>query len=104
MGADHQLADSQIPLMRATLYRNYFYYVQRRSPRASELSRMHVLNNVVEDWGGNSCEDRRHEAFGASSVLGAQMLLENNYFRARASASACKTAVQIIGGFVKAVV
>jgi pectate lyase len=103
MGADHRLADSQIPLMRATVYRNYFQNVQRRSPRASELSHMHVLNNVVEDWGGKSCDDQKHEAFGASSVFGAQMLLENNYFGARANSSACKTAVQIGGGFVKAV-
>jgi pectate lyase len=103
MGANHHLADSQIPLMRATVYRNYFYNIQRRSPRASELSHMHVLNNVVEDWGGNSCDDEKHEAFGASSVSGAQMLLENNYFSARASARACKTAVHIDDGFVKAV-
>jgi hypothetical protein len=64
---------------------------------------MHVLNNVVEDWGGNFCDDEKHEAFGASSRLGAQMLLENNYFSARASANACKAAVNIDAGFVKAV-
>jgi pectate lyase len=102
MGASHNWTDSQIPLMRATLYRNYFYNVDRRSPRASGGSHMHVFNNIVEDWGGNSCVNENHKAFGASSVLGAQMLLENNYFRARANVGACKTAVQIDGGFVKA--
>ena len=102
MGASHSLADSEVPLMRATLYRNYFYNVQRRSPRASGLSHMHVLNNVVEDWGGKSCDGRRPKAFGASSVSGAQMLLENNFFSARGSADECKAAVKIDGGFVKA--
>ncbi len=100
VGANHDLADNQIPLMRVTFYRNVFDNIDKRSPRASELSRVHVLNNVVKNWGSDSCS--KGDAFGASSKTGAQLFLENNLFSARKSANACKVATDIEGGYVRA--
>jgi pectate lyase len=99
VGANHDLKENQIPLMRVTFYRNVFDNIVRRSPRASELSRVHVLNNVVKNWGNNSCAGG--EAFGASSKTGAQLFLENNLFSARV-VGACKVATYIEGGYIKA--
>jgi len=102
VGAAHDLKNNQIPTMRVTFYRNVFDNIDRRSPRASELSRVHALNNVVKNWGSDICHDAIAEAFAASSRSGAQLFLENNLFSARNSAQACKVATNIEGGFVRA--
>jgi pectate lyase len=70
----------------ATVYRNYFQNVRRRSPRSSRKNFVHAFNNVLENWGnGNPNADPATDQVNAM-VSGNFGLLaaEANYFQAGA--------------------
>lgn len=97
VGAGARIPVANLPAhMRVTLYRNIFYNVFRRSPRAASHAKVHAFNNVMKYWGRatGSCNGR-DVGWAASSVGEAQLLLENNILIARPNPDNCKVGVQI---------
>jgi pectate lyase len=64
----------------ATVCRNVFSKVRRRSPRSSHLTVVHAFNNVLLDWGTNNVGDE--QANGMESGHFGILLAGANYFSA----------------------
>jgi len=83
---------------RTTMYGNLFTNVYRRSPRAASGVWLHAFNNVVQYWDDKTtCDPNGSIAgFGSSANGGAQLLLENNYYKASLNMPrVCRVAVSI---------
>ncbi len=68
----------------ATVYRNYFQDVRRRSPRSSQLTFVHAFNNVLENWGNGDpkADPSKDQANGMASGNFGILAAEANYFYA----------------------
>jgi pectate lyase len=75
----------------ATVYRNFFENVRRRSPRSSNRTFVHAFNNVLKKWGtskpGKDTDQENGMSAGHFGILAA----EANYFLA----GALKEAIEI---------
>jgi pectate lyase len=61
----------------ATVTRNVFDTVRRRSPRSSGLCYVHAFNNVLNKWGAKDMDD---QVTGMSSGHDGRIVAEANYF------------------------
>ncbi len=97
VGASGQVPASQLPAnMRVTVARNLFDGNFRRTPRAASGAKVHLLNNVIENWGRDTpCTTGTELGWAVSVTGGAQMLAEGNYFEARRGDDRCKAAFTI---------
>ena len=68
----------------ATLYRNYFQKVRRRSPRSSRKNFVHAFNNVLENWGNgdHGADPDRDQVNAMESGNIGRIVAEANYFEA----------------------
>jgi pectate lyase len=94
IGSAAQLGPGQLPgAERVTLYGNVFSNVFRRTPQAASFAQVHAFNNLIVHWGhpGRACQGTDY-GFAASSLGGAQLLLENNVFVPWSGPVGCKVA------------
>ncbi|MEA2694221.1 MAG: pectate lyase [Acidobacteriota bacterium] len=66
----------------ATVCRNFFDHVRRRSPRSSNQTFVHAFNNVLEKWGSPNAIDDPKQANGMSAGHFGILAAEANYFYA----------------------
>lgn len=97
VGASGGIPASLLPAeMRVTIARNLFDGNFRRSPRAASGAKVHLLNNVIENWGRDTaCDTGTDFGWAVSATGGAQMLAEGNYFEARRGNDRCKAAFTV---------
>lgn len=77
----------------ATVCRNVFDHVRRRSPRSSQLTFVHAFNNLLMDWGTNDLDALQQN--GMESGNFGLLVAQANYFEA---GSVLKTAIEVAGG------
>jgi hypothetical protein len=63
----------------ATVYRNVFTTVRRRSPRSTNLTVVHAYNNVLQEWGAANTTDQVN---GMEAGNFGTLVAQANYFRA----------------------
>jgi pectate lyase len=68
----------------ATVYRNYFQNVRRRTPRSSGLTFVHAFNNVLENWGNGdpNADPGTDQVDGMAVGNFGTIVAEANYFDA----------------------
>ncbi len=77
----------------ATVYRNYFENVRRRSPRSSQRTFVHAFNNVLVNWGnGDPNPAPKDQVNGMLSGNFGILAAEANYFYAGVFKSAISVA------------
>jgi pectate lyase len=92
IGSAAGLSPEQLPgPERVTLYGNVFSNIFRRTPQAASYAQVHAFNNLIVHWGhpGRACQGTDY-GFAASSLGGAQLLLENNVFEPWPGPVGCK--------------
>ena len=95
-GEKHGMKQDQKTNAYATVYRNYFQNVRRRSPRSSRLTFVHAFNNVLENWGNGdpNADPGKDQVNGMASGNFGILTAEANYF----SAGAFKSAIIVAKG------
>jgi pectate lyase len=68
----------------ATVCRNFFDNVRRRSPRSSNQTFVHAFNNVLKKWGSPNASGDPNQANGMSAGHFGILAVEANYFDAGA--------------------
>jgi pectate lyase len=97
IGSNNSFTEDEI--ISVTVHDNYFYNTVRRNPLL-RFGKVHMFNNVLEDWGESGGGD------AVNSVYYGQILLENNVFDAGQNTMATRDTVpnyMEVGGYIDAV-
>ncbi|HWK88731.1 MAG TPA: hypothetical protein VNP72_02000, partial [Longimicrobium sp.] len=76
----------------ATVYRNVFSHVRRRSPRSSHRTVVHAVNNILDEWGTSDLQATQQNGMDSGNF--GLLVAEANYFKA----NVLKTAITVAGG------
>lgn len=76
----------------ATVCRNVFDHVRRRSPRSSHRTLVHAFNNLLFDWGSDNADELQQNGMEAGND--GLLVAAANYFRA----GTLKLAIEVAAG------